>query len=381
MSIKRHIAFLSLAIVPLTSVGAGMQFTIDNASMRVSDPIVMTDSVIALDERIIVSFTESIIDPVAYQKTVGCTPQEDLMFEWRDDNRLLHIIPRSIWQPDAQYSFAFPMGTDQQGLSQIFRFHTVAYPQILQSNTDDAKKIFSENDEIVLTFDQSIDQYDLQAVIRPHIATTQFIDNGTRKLRIVIGSEDGFVGGYHNITVFARHIDQKSDQFYPIAAKSFNTLLPMPDEWPKEFVERLEVAKKTTVPRIKNGKYIDVNLEAQVTTLFENGKYVASFVNSTGAKDTPTPAGAFNIYNKHPYALSGMFGVYLPYWMAFTENGEYGFHDLIVWPEGHKDMPEGGKESITSIGNAVSPGCVRHDAKNSKYIYDWADIGTPVIIY
>jgi lipoprotein-anchoring transpeptidase ErfK/SrfK len=156
---------------------------------------------------------------------------------------------------------------------------------------------------------------------------------------------------------------------------------PEPHEWPEEFAKRIEIAKRSTEPKIKEGKYIDVNLAAQVTTLFENGLFIASFINSSGAMETPTPIGTFQIHNKNPYALSGMFGVYLPYWMAFTEDGKYGFHDLIVWPEGHKDMPQGGKESERSLGNAVSPGCVRHDAKNSTFIYDWSDVGTPVMIY
>jgi lipoprotein-anchoring transpeptidase ErfK/SrfK len=76
-----------------------------------------------------------------------------------------------------------------------------------------------------------------------------------------------------------------------------------------------------------------------------------------------------------------MFQVYLPHWLAFTPDGLYGFHGLIVWPKGHEEMPSGGKESIKSIGNAVSAGCVRHDAENSQFLYKWAEIGTQVVIY
>lgn len=383
-SIKRRIALFTLAVVPITSMGAGMSLYIDNAVLQDLEPVVLNDMVIALDERIVVSFAQPIIDIDAYEKQVDCFPAEQLSFEWRDGNRVLHIIPRSIWRPNTIYSVAFPLqaGIEKSEIAQIFQFETASYPEVVSSNTEDAKRIFEDNEEIIINFDGEIEQYDIQAVVRPYITTEQFVDKKGKNLRIKINADnDRDNGGYHNVTVFVKHSSQDDRAFYPIAYTSFSTLMPTPQEWPKEFKERVDIAKKTTIPKIKKGKYIDVNLTAKVTTLFEDGHYVAGFVNSTGAKDTPTPTGSFKIYNKHPYALSGMFGVYLPFWMAFTEDGKYGFHDLVVWPEGHKDMPEGGKESIASIGNAVSPGCVRHDAQSSKKIYDWTDVGTPVVIY
>ncbi len=379
----RRTLFVGLMIVPTTSIGTGMQLYIDNTQYNITAPTILTDTVINLDEKIHVDFAEEIVDPTTYERSVTVMPSEELFFTWAEDHKSVDITPKTIWEPDTTYSLALPYDNYQyvEELSHIFSFRTAQYPHIIAESLPSQNRYIQKDEEIVLTFDRSLENYDIQAVARPFVHVNQYIDEQSNMLHIRILEDSNDPIGEHNMTIFVKYHGQEPVRYFPIGSTRFSTLLPTPEVWPKEFNERLEIARRSTAPLIKAGKYIDVNLDAQITTLFENGDFVGNFVNSPGAKDTPTPKGTFQIYNKDPYALSTMFQVYLPFWMAFTENGEYGFHDLIVWPEGHEDMPSGGKESLSSIGNAVSPGCVRHDAKNSKYIYDWADVGTPVVIH
>lgn len=379
--LKKRIAVFSMMILPIGSVSAGMTIYIDNTVYEYQKPIVANDTVINLDENIIINFAVPIADTQEYEKNITVYPQTQLMYFWGNEGGRLTIVPKSIWDPDTKYSVFFPHHSEKNDpIATVFSFETVSYPKIIETNIDSDKYI-AEGQDIVVKFDSLIDDFDVHAVSRPAIETTQFYDKESKQLHITLGENAKSRSGFHTLTIFAKHKKQDRANYYPLTAVSFNAFLPQPELWPKEHQERVEIAKKSTAPKILDGKYIDVNLQAQITTLFEDGEFVANFVSSTGAKDTPTPTGTFEIYNKDPYALSNMFQVYLPYWMAFTEDGKYGFHDLIVWPEGHEDMPSGGKESERSIGNAVSPGCVRHDAQNSKFIYDWADIGTPVVIY
>ncbi len=63
---RKKIVVLSIVAVPLTSVGAGMTIYIDNLAGTLGEPIIMQDSVINLDEDIIVNFTESIYNTQKY---------------------------------------------------------------------------------------------------------------------------------------------------------------------------------------------------------------------------------------------------------------------------------------------------------------------------
>ena len=382
-STRTRAALLLFAILPFTSFSAVMTISIDNGpNAVVSEPVVVTDDIIALDEEIVVQFTHPVTDTTAYQSTISCYPSEQLLFAWNGAQEL-HIIPQTLWDPETTYSLAFPaeQSPSDTGLSQIFHFTTHPYPRVISTSIVNDEMYLAENDTVTVTFDRSIVDFDVSTAIRPFIPTqrTPSESDNTATFRIGAIPEDAV--GTHNITIFVRHKSTPHHTFYPTITKNFTTVMPMPHTWPQPIDERLEIAKKATMPRITTGKYIDVNLAAQVTTLFDNGKYVTSFANSPGAAATPTPTGSFTIHNKDPYALSNLLGVYMPYWMAFTENGEYGIHGLVIWPEGHEEMPEGGKESTSSIGRSVSPGCVRHDAKNSEAIYKWTSVGTPVIIY
>jgi lipoprotein-anchoring transpeptidase ErfK/SrfK len=382
--LHKKVVVFGIVALPLTSAGAGMTIYIDNMANIAQDPIFAQETVVNLDEPITVEFAAPIRDINKYEKVITTYPQTDMYFSWNNMHTIVKITPRTVWQPETQYSIAFPYNSQKadESLSTIFSFETIAYPEVIKTNINEKNNQYiDEGDEILITFDKNIDDLDVHTVTRPILDTKQTYDEETHTLHVKIMGQTQDYKGFHSLTLFAKHKKQADTQFYPINSLTFNTLLPKPDVWPEQFDDRLAIAAHSTAPRIKKGKYIDVNLDAQITTLFEDGKFVKNFVDSTGAEETPTPPGEYQIYNKHPYALSNMFQVYLPYWLAFTPDGLYGFHGLIVWPKGHEDMPQGGKESEKSIGNAVSAGCVRHDAQNSTFLYEWAEIGTKVVIY
>jgi lipoprotein-anchoring transpeptidase ErfK/SrfK len=382
---RKKLVVFGMLVIPVTSVGAGMNIYIENDVMNVEQkPIMANETVINLDEQIIIYFTTPINNTMKYEKLISTYPQTNLMFDWNEKNTIVRITPRTIWKPKTQYSIAFPFNSYESTteMDTIFSFETVAYPEVINDNLNnyDAKYI-KEGENILIAFDEDISSFDIDVVIRPVLDTTQNFDVENRMLQIHINDIAQDDKGTHTMTIFVKHKKQTEAQFFPIATETFNVFVQKPEIYPEEHKSRLEAAKISTIPQILKGKYIDINLEAQVTTLFDNGKFVANFISSSGAEETPTPKGEFHIFNKHPYALSGMFNVYLPYWMAFTEDGEYGLHGLIVWPEGHEDKVPGTKESEQNIGNAVSAGCVRHDDENAKFLYDWADIGTIIKIY
>lgn len=137
---------------------------------------------------------------------------------------------------------------------------------------------------------------------------------------------------------------------------------------------RLNEAMLYAKPQVLTGKYIDVSLTYQNVVIFQDGKPLKAFLISSGIKGLYTPIGTFKIENKHPRAWSKNYGLWMPYWMAFLPSGEMGIHELPEWPGGYK-------EGANHLGTPASHGCIRLGIGSAKEVYDWAEIGTPVVIH
>jgi lipoprotein-anchoring transpeptidase ErfK/SrfK len=158
-------------------------------------------------------------------------------------------------------------------------------------------------------------------------------------------------------------------------AEKINTPLSPPViERDKNPATRLDEAKIYAQPQILTGKYIDISLAHQNMVIFEDGKALDAFLISSGKKGFNTPIGTFKIENKSPRAWSKTYSLWMPDWMAFLPSGEMGIHELPEWPGGYK-------EPATHLGTPISHGCIRLGVGPAKQVYDWADIGTPVIIH
>lgn len=121
------------------------------------------------------------------------------------------------------------------------------------------------------------------------------------------------------------------------------------------------------------GRWIDVNLSTQTTIAYEGTRAVRSALVSTGVAKTPTPVGRFAIYVK--YKSQTMTGgskasndyYYLPnvpnvmyFYEAYALHGTY-------W---HRNF-----------GRPMSRGCVNLSLADAEWFFNWADIGTPVVVH
>ena len=150
---------------------------------------------------------------------------------------------------------------------------------------------------------------------------------------------------------------------------------PLPDiERSKNPETRLSEAMVYTQPQILTGKYIDVSLTYQNLVIFQDGVPLKAYLISSGKRGLLTPSGTFKIENKVPRAWSKNYGLWMPYWMAFLPSGAMGIHELPEWPGGYK-------EGASHLGVPVSHGCIRLGIGSAKEVYDWAEIGTPVVIH
>jgi LysM repeat protein len=128
-------------------------------------------------------------------------------------------------------------------------------------------------------------------------------------------------------------------------------------------------------PSVAGAKEIQVDISEQRMRVYENGALVWDWVTSTGERGRETVPGNYSVLNKIPNAYGATWNLWMPnwlgiYWAGYLQNG---IHSLPI-------LSDGSKLWAGFLGTPVSFGCVILDDTNSLLLYNWAEVGTPVII-
>jgi LysM repeat protein len=123
-----------------------------------------------------------------------------------------------------------------------------------------------------------------------------------------------------------------------------------------------------------SGKEILIDISEQHIYAYQDGKLMYSFVASTGIGNS-TRIGTFKILDKIPNAYSYAFNIYMPWWMGIYYSGtlENGIHGLPL-------LTNGVELWASLLGKPATYGCIESKTSEMKQIYDWAEVGIPVII-
>jgi lipoprotein-anchoring transpeptidase ErfK/SrfK len=114
-------------------------------------------------------------------------------------------------------------------------------------------------------------------------------------------------------------------------------------------------------------RWIDVDLTIQTLTAYEGRTALRAALISTGRSSTPTPVGIYRIYLKLRFDDMSGPGYYLrdvPYTMYFHRG--YGIHGTY-WH--------------SNFGQQMSHGCVNLPTAEAEWLFNWAEVGTPVSIH
>jgi len=139
-----------------------------------------------------------------------------------------------------------------------------------------------------------------------------------------------------------------------------------------------------TVP----SKVIVVSTEKQDVTLYQNGQAIYNGVVTTGGPELPTYHGVYHIYEKiSPFVFHSPFPITSPYyyspspvtyWMPF--DGGQGLHDA-PW---RSNFGPGSNYEPTDLGGGRSilgtHGCVNLPFATAQFIWNWAPLGTTVVV-
>ncbi len=145
----------------------------------------------------------------------------------------------------------------------------------------------------------------------------------------------------------------------------------------------IRVGQRLRVPRSASNypsspggsKSILVNLTEQHLYAFAGEYLVYSFICSSGVAPYYTRTGTFQVQSKIPNAYGGAWDIWMPHWLGIYWAGgsENGIHALPIMQSGQ--VLWGGY-----LGSPVSYGCIVLDTYDAELLYNWADIGTPVVI-
>jgi len=127
------------------------------------------------------------------------------------------------------------------------------------------------------------------------------------------------------------------------------------------------VTSSATTGSLLAGKWIDISLSRQTLTAYEGDRPVLQAVASTGTNRYPTPTGRFAIQRKYRYTHMSGPGYSLPnvpYAMFFYRG--YAIHGTY-WHN--------------NFGTPMSHGCINMRTDQAGWLFNWAPVGTPVVIH
>src|SRR3989344_4076355 len=119
-------------------------------------------------------------------------------------------------------------------------------------------------------------------------------------------------------------------------------------------------------------KLITVDIGSQKIYAWEGGRIVNQSPVSTGMYYTPTVKGEFKIYRKLDLQdMKGNYPPYEPYYLKNVPNVMYFYKAYAIL----------GAYWHNKFGSKVTHGCVNEPIVFSKWLYDFAQIGTRVIVF
>jgi LysM repeat protein len=122
------------------------------------------------------------------------------------------------------------------------------------------------------------------------------------------------------------------------------------------------------------GKRILIDISEQHLYAYQGDVLIYSFVVSTGMNNG-TRTGNFRVLDKIPNAYASTWNLQMPYWLGIYWGGalENGIHALPILSNGQL-LWEG------YLGTPVSFGCIILGTQEARLLYEWAEVGTPVVI-
>ncbi len=331
---------------------------------------------------VIINFSHP-MEPAAVEKNVKINPAVEVQFSWENNNQKLKIKPVHYFnsgenyaieiKPQSSFSISRLMGREAE--ADNFSFSVSEMPKVVSIIPVSGEPNEKIDSNVVINFDKSTAGYDINFVVEPFNDFGFESDNDKKTFTILTGGKLEHAKDYA-VSVKEAVSDQengskKLSEVFRANFKTESEPVVVPDPAPNAVVSA--VPEEAVIAKIAEGKYIDINLAKQNLSIFEDGKNLGTYRVSSGKRGMATPTGTFHVMAKRGRAWSREYKLFMPYFMQFTGVG-HGIHELPEWANGYK-------EGANHLGTPVSHGCVRLGVGPAKAVYNWADIGTQIVIH
>lgn len=128
--------------------------------------------------------------------------------------------------------------------------------------------------------------------------------------------------------------------------------------------------------RSGKGRRVVFSMSEQRVWLVSGSERVARTYAVSGSKHDNLDPGTYEVFSRSRHATSYDFGSTMEYFVRFTrgENAPIGFHTIPVDEDG-KPL-----QTRAELGTALSSGCVRQWRKDAIALWEFAPIGTTVVV-
>jgi hypothetical protein len=126
-----------------------------------------------------------------------------------------------------------------------------------------------------------------------------------------------------------------------------------------------------------SGKRIVYGIAAQQVWLVDDTNAVTRAYLVSGSRYDQLEPGTYEVFSKSESATSWHGTETMEYMVRFHRGARanIGFHDIPVDTSTGADV-----QTLSELGTPLSDGCIRQDVTDAKALWDFAPIGTPVVV-
>ena len=278
----------------------------------------------------------------------------------------------------ARISVNKPDLVSQLNPNQIFSQNEIRITTSVDMNNTENQKLETENLVKKATATSLLIKYGRQPVYINSAKLNEFIE--------LESNNDTTIGQIKQAKIkeYIDHLKQTYSLVIPIEEQksifsiAHGILFRIGDEDPKTaIILPIKGAPKTDGTYAK--KYLELIKSQQRMYAFENGSLVDTYIVGTGLT-WETPSGEFKILRKEGSTISYTGGWYMNYYMPIgTVYGLFfGFHEIPYRKNAQGQITS---RDVNTMGSPATGGCIQLYREDAQNLYQWADIGTNVIIY
>lgn len=136
---------------------------------------------------------------------------------------------------------------------------------------------------------------------------------------------------------------------------------------PMQLAQSQTIAQAVTDLKLSGQKWLEIDLSSQRLYAWEGNQQVYAVIVSTGKASTPTPSGVFAIQSRHRSAR--------------MQGYDYDVPDVPYTMYYHRGYAIHGAYWHNRFGTPVSHGCTNVAVNHARWLFNWASIGTPVVVH